>query len=88
MNNLFNEIKESVRKGEPLFLLSLSATEEEILNANVDELAYIINNRVLHTIDSKPCRCYYYDCGRKGVSLKECHINIRERLLIGVKENE
>ena len=88
MNNLFNEIKESVRKGEPLFLLSLSATEEEILNANVDELAYIINNRVLHTSDEKPCRCYCCDCGRKGVSLKECHINIRERLLKEINIDE
>lgn len=75
------QIKESVKKEESLFLLSLSATKEEILNANEDELAYIINTRVLHTSDGKPCRCYCIDCGRKGVSLKECHVNIKETLL-------
>lgn len=76
-----DRIKESIRNGEPLFLLSLSATREEILNADVDELAYIINTRVLHTSDGKPCRCYCINCERKGVSLKECHVNIRETLL-------
>lgn len=35
-----DKIKESVKNNEPLFLLSLSATREEILNADVDELAY------------------------------------------------
>lgn len=76
-----DEIKESVRNDEPLFLLSLSATKDEILNADVDELAYMINTRVLHTSDGKPCRCYCIDCGRKGVPLKECHVHIRETLL-------
>lgn len=76
-----DEIKESVSKDEPLFLLSLSATKEEILNSKVDELVYIINTRTLHTSDGKPCRCYCCDCGRNGVSLKECHLKIKERLL-------
>ena len=76
-----DKIKESVRNNEPLFLLSLSATKEEVLSADVDELAYIINTRALHTSDGKPCRCYCIDCGRKGVPLKECHVHIRERLL-------
>lgn len=76
-----DKIKESVRKGEPLFLLSLSATADDILNADVDELAYMINTNVLHTSDGKPCRCYCIDCGRKGVPLKECHAHIRETLL-------
>ena len=76
-----DEIKESVRKGEPLFLLSLSATKEEILNSDIDELTYIINTRVLHTSDGKPCVCYCCDCGRSEVSLKECHQHIKERLL-------
>ena len=76
-----DKIKESVRKGEPLFPLSLSATADEILNADVDELAYMINTNVLYTSDGKPCRCYCIDCGRKGVPLRECHVNIRETLL-------
>ena len=75
------QIKKSVLDGEPIFLLSLSATKEKILKADADELAYIINNRVLHTSDGKPCRCYCIDCGRKGVPLKECHVNIKETLL-------
>lgn len=75
------KIKESVNKGEAIFLLSLSASKDEILKADVDELALIINTRVLHTSDGKPCRCYCIDCGRKGVPLKECHVHIRETLL-------
>ena len=76
-----DEIKESVRSGNPMFILSLSAARDEILNADADELANIINTRPLWTSDGKPCRCYCIDCGRKGVSLKECHVNIRETLL-------
>lgn len=83
---LIERIKKSVSDGEPIFILSLSATKNEILNADVDELAYIINTRVLHTSDGKPCRCYCIDCGRKGVSLKECHVNIKETLLKEVEE--
>ena len=79
------QIKKSISDGEPIFLLSLYATKKEILKADADELAYIINTRVLHTSDGKPCRCYCIDCGRKGVPLKECHINIKETLLKSVK---
>lgn len=75
------QIKKSILDGEPIFLLSLSATKEEILKADADELAYIINKRVLHTSGGKPCRCYCIDCGRKGVPLKECHVNIKKTLL-------
>lgn len=83
---LIERIKKSVSDGEPIFILSLSATKKEILNADVDELAYIINTRVLHTSDGKPCGCYCIDCGRKGVPLKECHVNIKETLLKEVGE--
>lgn len=75
------QIKKSILDGEPIFLLSLSATKREILEADADELANIINTRVLHTSDGKPCRCYCIDCGQKGVPLKKCHINIKETLL-------
>lgn len=76
-----DRIKESVRNDKPLYPASLSATKEEILNADADELAYMINTRTLHTSDGKPCRCYCIDCRQKGVSLKECHVHIRETLL-------
>jgi|GEM_PF-5372366 len=79
--NLFETIKESVKNEEPLFLLSLSASKDEILEAYADTLANIINSRVLHTSDGKPCRCYCIDCGKKGVSLAECHKQIKGRLL-------
>ncbi|NBH24702.1 hypothetical protein D3Z60_02565 [Lachnospiraceae bacterium] len=74
-------IQKEVENGNPVFLLSVSATKEEIVNADVDTFAKIINTRVLNTSDGKPCRCYCIDCGRKGVPLKECHVHIRETLL-------
>lgn len=74
-------LQKQVENGNPIFLLSLSATKDEILNADADQLAYIINTRVLNTSDGKPCRCYCIDCGRKGVPLKECHKHIKETLL-------
>lgn len=58
-------IQKEVGNGNPMFLLSLSATKEEIVNADVDTLAKIINTGVLHTSDGKPCRCYCIDCGKK-----------------------
>lgn len=80
MTNL-EYMQKEVRNGNPIFLLSLSATKEEILNADADTLAQIINARVLHTSDGKPCRCYCINCGRRGVSLEECHEHIKETLL-------
>lgn len=86
--NLMEQIKDSVEKKEALFALSLSATPEEILNADVDELTFIINKRPLYTSDGKPCRCYCIDCGRKGVPLSECHLNIRNTLLKTIEREE
>ena len=86
--NLMEQIKDSVRKKEALFILSLSASPEEILKADVDELTCIINKRALHTSDGKPCRCYCIDCGRKGVSLRECHLQIRDTLLRKAEREE
>lgn len=73
-------IREEVRKNNPIFLLSLSASKDEILNADADALAKIINERPLSTSDGKPCRCYCIDCGRKGVPLTECYKNIKNTL--------
>lgn len=74
-------LKKEIESGNPMFLLSLSATKEEILNADADELAKIINERPLYTSDRKPRCCYCVNCGRKGVSLSECHTNIKKTLM-------
>lgn len=74
-------LKKEIENGNPIFLLSFSATKEEILSADADTMAKIINERPLYTSDGKPCRCYCIDCGRKGVSLNVCHENIKKTLM-------
>ena len=38
-------IQKEVENGNPVFLLSVSATKEEIVNADVDTFAKIINDK-------------------------------------------
>lgn len=75
MNN-YEKILNSIKKGEMIHLLMINATPEELLNADIDTMAEIINRRC----EKKPCNYYCHNCGRCGVELTECHNKIKEWL--------